>query len=154
MSRHFEKRVLPYTAEQMYALVADFERYPEFLPWCRRCEVVERKRSLVKAVMDVGNKSFHDSFTSWVSCDPYRAIKVTFAGGALESLTNEWTFAPGRDGLCEVTFFVDFKIKSKILGAMMELFFDQIFGKMVEAFERRAADLYGVNDGYPNQFLS
>jgi len=143
MPRHFEKRILPYTAEQIYALVADVERYPAFLPWCLRCEVLQRDEGMLKAQMQVGTKALCEHFISWVTLEPHRAIHVEYAGGALSALRNEWTFEPRADDACEVTFFVEFKLKSRLLGAMMDLFFDAAFRQMVSAFESRAAALYG-----------
>ncbi len=143
MPHHTEKRVLPYSAAQIYALVADIEHYPEFLPWCLSCAVIGKDGEKLKAEMTVGNKAFRESFVSFVSFDPPRSIKVEYGGGALQELRNEWIFEPLSDGSCEVSFFVDFKLKSRLLGAMMELFFDAAFRKMVAAFEARAKELYG-----------
>jgi len=143
MPRHFEKRVLPYTPEQMYALVADVARYPEFLPWCLEATVVRAEQDVLKAVLLVGHKSFHDTFTSIVKLDPPHGLSVTYGGGPLKSLSNVWTFEPAGQAGCEITFFVSFEFKSFLLGAMMDVFFESAFCRMVSAFEQRAAQLYG-----------
>lgn len=142
MPRHFEKRVLPYTAQQMFDLVADVARYPEFLPWCRASAVEPLDERRFKADLTVGTKTFRDSFTSFVTLDPTRAITVEYGGGPLAFLHNDWHFIAAPGG-CEVTFLVDFKMKSRLLGAMMDLFFEAAFGRMVAAFEARAKELYG-----------
>jgi len=144
MPRHFEKRVLPYTPRQMFDLVADVARYPEFLPWCLEAHVVRSDDASLKAVLLVGYSALHDTFTSHVTLDPYKEITVAYGGGALKSLNNTWTFHPVGEDCCEINFFVAFEFKSFLMGAMMELFFDKAFCHMVAAFEKRAVELYGA----------
>lgn len=145
MPRHFEKRVVPYSPQQMYDLVADVARYPEFLPWCLDSHVVRTQDNKLTAVLHVGYKAFHDTFTSHVTLEPPKKISVEYGGGPLKSLGNVWEFAPADNGGCEVSFFVSFEFKSVLLGAMMDLFFDNAFCRMVGAFEKRAGALYGVS---------
>ncbi len=142
MPRHFEKRSVPYTPAQMYALVADVESYPVFLPWCLGCEIKERNGDSMKADLIVGTKAFQDRFTSIVNFEAPRAIRVEYGGGPLAHLRNEWTFAETENGGCELSFFVDFAPRSRLIGVMIDVFFDKAFRKMAAAFEKRARALY------------
>ncbi len=92
MPTHAEQRVLPYTPEQLFALVADIERYPEFLPWCIGARIKERQPNLVVADLIIGFKVFRERFTSRVVLDPPRKIDVTYAEGPFRYLNNHWTF--------------------------------------------------------------
>lgn len=143
MTCHREKITVPFSATQMFALVADIERYPEFLPWCLAAKIREKGSDCVKADLLVGTKTFKESFTSFVSFEKDRKITVSYGGGALSHLRNEWVFSPKSDQSCEISFFVEFKLKSRILGAMMDLFFEAAYRRMVAAFEQRARELYG-----------
>lgn len=143
MPRHFEKRILPYTASQLYALVADIESYPSFLPWCLACEITEREGPRVRADLLIGFKALRERFTSLVTFEAPKAIHVEYGGGPLAHLRNEWTFAERPNHFCEVTFFVDFEIRSRLLAGLMDFFFDAAFCRMVTAFEKRAEILYG-----------
>lgn len=142
MPRHFEKRTVSYSAEQMFALVAAVERYPDFLPWCLAAKVYGKNGDSFKADLCVGKKAFHETFSSRVTLKAPSRIVVAYAGGALKHLSNEWTFTPLSFRSCEITFFVDFRLSSGLLGAMMDIFFDTAFRRMVAAFEKRARDLY------------
>jgi len=109
MTRHFEKRVLPYSPGFLFDLVADIERYPEFLPWCHACRIIEcspptprlrgtggARRTVLTAEMDVGAKGFTATFTSVVTLDRPGRISVAYAGGPLDRLSNEWGFVEVR----------------------------------------------------------
>src|SRR6266851_805183 len=124
MPTHAEQRILPYTPEQLFALVADVERYPEFLPWCVGARIRER-------------------FTSRVALDPPRRIDVSYTEGPFRYLNNHWVFDPVAGG-CRLDFFVDFEFKSRILQRVIELLFHEAVRRMVAAFEHRAQHLYGT----------
>ncbi len=94
MPTHAEERVLPYTPEQLFALVADIERYPEFLPWCVGARIKERRADLIVADLIIGFRMFRERFTSRVSLDPPQRIDVAYAEGPFRYLNNHWTFAP------------------------------------------------------------
>ena len=142
MPTHAEERVLPYTPEQLFALVADIERYPEFLPWCVGARIKERRADLIVADLIIGFRMFRERFTSRVSLDPPRRIDVAYAEGPFRYLNNHWTFAPDAEG-CRVGFFVDFEFKSRLLQKLIEVLFSEAVRRMVGAFERRASELYG-----------
>ena len=143
MPRHSERRVLAYSPEQLYKLVAEVERYPEFLPWCRAARIRERKPNLLVADLVIGFKVFRERFTSRVKLDPSgRRIDVTYAEGPFKFLENHWLFLAHPDG-CEIDFYVDFEFRSKILQKVMEGLFHEAVKRMVGAFETRAKALYG-----------
>jgi coenzyme Q-binding protein COQ10 len=142
MPIHREKKILPYTPEQVFALVADVERYPEFLPWCVACRI--RKRETAEtfiADLQVGFKMVREQFTSRVTLDPHKAITVTYLSGPFEHLTNEWKFVPVPKGT-EVAFFLTFEFRSRLLQSLIGVLFEEAVHRMVSAFETRAARLY------------
>ena len=142
MPTHAEHRVLPYTPEQMYALVADIERYPEFLPWCVAARIRERKADFISADLVIGFGLIRERFTSNVKLDPPGRVDVAFADGPFRHLDSHWVFewAPGG---CRVDFFVDFEFKSRVLQKVIEMLFGEAVRRMVAAFEGRAKQLYG-----------
>jgi coenzyme Q-binding protein COQ10 len=147
MPTHKEKRVLPYTPEQLYGLVIDIERYPEFLPWCMGARVKTRREDLIVADLVIGFKMFRERFTSRVRPDDVgRRIDVTYAEGPFKYLENHWVFEEHPEG-CLIDFYVDFEFRSKLLQKLIESLFHEAVRRMVAAFETRARDLYGVNSG-------
>ena len=145
MPTHAEQRVLPYTPEQLFALVADIESYPEFLPWCVGSRIRERRPGLVIADLIIGFRMFREAFTSRVVLDPPHRIDVTYTDGPFRYLTNHWSFAPVAEG-CRIDFFVDFAFKSRLMQRVIEMLVAEAVRRMVGAFEKRARDLYGTGD--------
>ena len=142
MPTHAEKRVLPYTPRQLYDLVADIERYPEFLPWCKAARIRKREGNLVIADLVIGFKMFRERFTSRVELAPERSqIHVTYAEGPFKYLNNHWLFDEHPGG-CEIDFYVDFEFRSRLLQKAIEVLFSEAVRRMVAAFEARARDLY------------
>ncbi|MCC6914645.1 MAG: type II toxin-antitoxin system RatA family toxin [Rhodospirillaceae bacterium] len=142
MPIHREKRVLPYTPEQMFALVADVEKYPEFLPWCVACRIRKQETpASFTADLQVGFKMVREQFTSRVTLERPNAIAVTYLNGPFEHLTNEWKFAPSPKGT-EVDFFLSFEFRSRLLQTLIGVLFEEAVHRMVSAFEARAARLY------------
>lgn len=148
MPSHKSTRIVPHSPRQMFDLVADVERYPEFLPLCEALSVRSRKerddKTLLVADMTAGYKAIRETFTSQVLLKPDDlAIDVKYLDGPFRYLTNEWRFEPhGNDG-CEVCFFIDYEFKSRVLGALMGAMFDRAFRMFAEAFESRAREVYG-----------
>jgi coenzyme Q-binding protein COQ10 len=142
MPTHAEQRLLPYTPEQLFALVADVERYPEFLPWCVGARIRERRPNAIVADLIIGFRLFRERFTSRVVLDPPRRIDVTYTEGPFRYLNNYWIFEPVPGG-CRLDFFVDFEFKSRVLQKVIEVLFGEAVRRMVAAFERRAEQLYG-----------
>ena len=125
------------------ALVADIERYPEFLPWCVGARIRERRPDLLVADLIIGFRMFRESFTSRVVLDRPRRIDVTYAEGPFRRLNNHWVFEPVPGG-CRIDFYVDFEFKSRLMQKLIEVLFSEAVRRMVGAFERRARDLYGA----------
>jgi len=143
MPQHNEKRILPYTPEQLFDLVAGIEYYPEFLPWCKAARILERTDKAVTADLIIGYKMFQEKFTSLVTLKRPHMISVQYKSGPLAHLSNQWVFKPAGGAGCELSFAVDFDFRSPLLRGAMQLFFDKALIKMVQAFEVRAKKLYG-----------
>lgn len=142
MTVHSEKRVLPYSPEQLYALVADVKSYPEFLPWCMAARIRHQDDYALEADLIIGFQMFRERFTSYVTLDPDDLeIKVEYAEGPFKYLTNEWRFLEHDDG-CEIDFYVDFEFNSRLLQSVIETLFTEAVRRMVGAFETRADALY------------
>ena len=142
MPRHRETRHLPYTPQQMYALVADVERYPEFLPWCLAARVKNRDDAKLRAELMIGFKVFRERFTSEIRLNPHESIEVIHGEGPFKHLRNHWKFAPHPDGGTLIDFHVDFEFKSRVLQAAIQALFSEAVRRMVAAFESRAESLY------------
>ena len=137
-----ETRRLPYSCEEMFDLVADVARYPEFLPWVVATRVRSDSETEIVADMLVGFKALREKFTSKVHKKRPREIEVVYIDGPLRDLDNIWTFEPTEDG-CEIHFSVEFTFKNLMFEALAGQYFDRAFRKMVAAFEVRAEELYG-----------
>jgi coenzyme Q-binding protein COQ10 len=142
MPTHAERRFLPYTPEQLYDLVADVERYPEFLPWCLAARIRKREGDTVIAELAIGIKMVRERFTSTVVLHPKYRIDVTYAEGPFKYLSNRWLFEPAPGGVT-VDFYVDFEFRNRVLQKIMEVVFGEAVRRMVAAFEIRARQLYG-----------
>lgn len=138
-----ETRQLPYTAQQMFDLVADVDRYPEFLPWVVATRVRRDSDTEMTADMLVGFKALREKFTSKVVKDRPSSINVHYVDGPLRDLDNNWTFRDIGEGACEIDFCVDFAFKNRMFEALAGQYIDRAFRKMVAAFETRAGELYG-----------
>lgn len=146
MPHHAETRRLPYSAEQMFALVADIGRYAEFLPWVQATRILKTEGNIVTADMIVGFKMVRERFTSRVTLTPSTMVHVDYISGPLKYLRNDWVFRPAPDGGCDVDFSVDFEFKNKIFERLAGMFFHEAFHRMVGAFETRAAAIHGAPD--------
>ena len=144
MPTHAEKRLLPYSPEQLFDLVADIERYPEFLPWCVGARIRERTEKTITADLLIGFRMVRERFTSRVVLDRPDLIDVTYSEGPFRYLTNHWKFVPQPDGQCLLDFYVDFEFRSRMLQKIIEVLFNEAVKRMVGAFETRAKQLYGT----------
>lgn len=138
-----EVHALPYSAEQMFDLVADVARYPEFLPWVIATRVRSDGETEMVADMVVGFKAIREQFTSRVAKRRPDAITVHYVDGPLRDLDNCWQFRDLGEGNCEVDFRVEFTFRSRVFEALAGQYFDSAFRRMVAAFETRAQVLYG-----------
>ena len=148
MPQYETTRRVAHSPEHMFALVADVEQYPQFLPMCEALSVRSRREregiTLLVADMTVGYKAIRETFTSQVVLRPDKnLIDVRYVDGPFRHLENRWTFEPKEGGGCLVHFHIDYEFKSRILGALMGAMFDRAFRKFAEAFEKRADEVYG-----------
>jgi coenzyme Q-binding protein COQ10 len=142
-------RAVRHAAADMFTLVADVERYPEFVPLCRALKV--RKRipdsggvEILIADMTIAYKLIHESFASRVTLDrPHQKILVEYLEGPFRRLENRWSFHPTGEHACNVEFFISYEFKSRTLGLLMGTMFDLAFRRFAAAFERRADEVYG-----------
>jgi len=148
MPKFHTKRQVAHSPQNMFDLVADIEKYPEFLPLCEALSIRSTKEGedgkvLLVADMTVGYKAIHETFTTQVLLKPADlAIDVKYLDGPFRYLDNRWRFLPaGADG-CIVDFYIDYEFKSRVLGMVMGSMFDRAFRAFAEAFERRADSIY------------
>ena len=148
MPSHSETQLSPYNTQQLFDLVADIERYPEFLPWCRAARVLERREGELLGELVISFSHMTESYVSRVQLqrpsapDQPGVIDVTMVRGPFEYLTNHWRFTPAEGG-SEIDFKVDFKFRSRILEKLIGALFGKATAKMVGAFKQRAEALYG-----------
>ena len=145
MPRHAESRHLPYAPEQLFDLVADVRRYPQFLPWVAAVRVRSDGESETVADLVVGFKALRETFTSRVAKDRPNSIHIDYVEGPLKYLRNDWRFRDDGAGGTQLDFAVDFAFRSRIFEAIAGQMFDRALRKMIGAFEARAAQLYGAS---------
>ncbi len=155
MTAHEQIRDVPYAADDMFALVAGIDRYPEFLPWCSGARIRRREkegdREVLLADLIVSYKVFREQFTSRVTLDPQeRLIDVGYVQGPFSYLHNKWQFEALPQGGTRIHFFIDFEFRSATLQKMIGAVFSKAFAKMMQAFIDRADDLYGGKRGSPS----
>jgi coenzyme Q-binding protein COQ10 len=149
MPTHSETRQLPYSAEQMYALVADVAAYPDFLPWCAAARVrsvtpMDGGGEEMLADLVISFKVFRERFGSRVGLFPARHhIDTEYLDGPFRHLKSTWDFEDVAGGGCNVSFFVDFEFRNIILQKAIGLVFNEAMQRIVRAFETRAKALYG-----------
>jgi coenzyme Q-binding protein COQ10 len=148
MPTHHETRVVPYTAQQMYDLVADVAAYPKFLPWTAAARIRSRTPieggEVMEADLVISFKVFRERFGSRVTLWPSQMkIDTEYLDGPFKYLKSGWSFRDAAGG-CEVTFFVDFEFRNAILQGIIGVVFNEAMHRVVRAFEKRAADLYGA----------
>jgi coenzyme Q-binding protein COQ10 len=149
MPRFSSKRKVSHSGQQMFDLVADIERYPEFVPLCKSLKIRQRTpkpdgTEVVIADMTVSFKLVRESFTSRVTLDrPNLKIQVEYLKGPFSNLENRWSFEPKSETECDVGFFLSYEFKSRMLAMLMGAMFDTAFGRFSAAFEKRADAIYG-----------
>ena len=148
MPNHSEHRKILYSADQMYQLVADVGKYPEFLPWCSAARIrsreIEGDSEIMLADLVISFKVFRERFGSKVSLYPLeRKIETEYLDGPFKFLKSSWKFTVFNETECEVDFFVNFEFKSRVLQGIIGVVFSEAMHRIVRAFEKRADDLYG-----------
>jgi len=142
-------RRVRHSAANMFDLVADVERYPQFVPLCQALKIRQRRKNpdgteVIVADMTVSFKLVKETFTSEVTLDrPNLKILVRYLKGPFSSLENRWTFEPNGEEVCDVGFFIAYEFKSKMLATLMGAMFDAAFARFSAAFEKRADMVYG-----------
>jgi len=148
MPTQSEKKVLPYTADQMYALASDVLSYPDFLPWISAARIRSRKDmidyELIEADLVISFKVFRERFGSTAKLSPEaKTIEMKYLDGPFKYLDSSWGFRDLDDGRCEVSFFIDFEFKNAILQKLIGVVFNEAIRRTMRAFEDRAKVLYG-----------
>ncbi|MDE2379364.1 SRPBCC family protein [Bradyrhizobium sp.] len=149
MPRFSSKRRVNHSAAEMFDLVADGERYPEFVPFCSALKIRQRiakpdGTEVLVADMTVSFKLIKESFTSRVTLDRANlTILVEYLQGPFSKMENRWTFEPKGEGACDVGFFIAYEFKSRMLAMLMGSMFDAAFARFSAAFEKRADAIYG-----------
>jgi len=148
MPQFSTKRRVRHAATDMFDLVADVEKYPEFVPLCSALSVRSRAekdgKTILVADMKVAYKIISETFTSRVTLDRANLkILVEYLNGPFRRMQNRWTFYPVEERTCNVEFFIDYEFRSRTFAALMGAMFDAAFRRFASAFERRADDIYG-----------
>jgi coenzyme Q-binding protein COQ10 len=148
MPKFQDSTPVPHSAEQMFKLVADIERYPEFLPMCEALRIKDRRErgdmTMLIADMTVGYKMVRETFTTQVLLKPAaNAIDVSYVDGPFRYLDNKWLFEDRPNGGSDVKFYIDYEFKSRALGVLMGAMFDKAFHMFSQAFQKRALEIYG-----------
>lgn len=146
MPTHAERKHLPYRADQLFDLVADVARYPEFLPWCTGARIRDRQDNVIIADLLIGFRMIRERFTSRVTLNRPDRIDVAYSEGPFRYLENHWKFETQGDGSCIIDFYVDFEFRSRVLQRLIGALFNEAVRRMVGAFEGRARQLYGEPD--------
>ncbi len=147
MKVHSERRILPFTPEQIFELVGDVAKYPEFLPWCTGARIREKQVTptgeVIIADLMIGFKMVREKFTSRVTLDrPNLRIDVEYIQGPFKYLNNHWTFSPTANGQCQIDFHLEFEFSSIVMQKLIGVLFHEAVRRMVAAFEARAHKLY------------
>jgi coenzyme Q-binding protein COQ10 len=142
MPTYADRKLVAYTPEQLFDLVADVGRYPEFLPWCVGARVKSRTETELVADLTIGFGPFRESFTSRVSLERPQRIRVQYENGPFRYLNNQWVFLPDPHGV-QVDFWVDFEFRSRMLQKAIGVVFNEAVKRMVGAFLKRAREIYG-----------
>ncbi|MGC9270346.1 type II toxin-antitoxin system RatA family toxin [Acidiphilium sp.] len=143
MPKYSERKLVPYRPDQMFDLVADVAKYPQFLPWCVGARIRSHHGKVVIADLTIGFGPFRESFTSRVTLEAPERIHVHYENGPFKYLRNEWRFIPDPRGTV-IDFFVDFEFRSFILQKAIGVVFAEAVRRMVAAFLTRARVIYGA----------
>lgn len=144
MPTHAEKRLLPFRAKQIFDLVADVEKYPEFLPWVISTQILSRESNKFIADLEIGYKIIRTSYRSEVILTPHQTIDIRYINGPFQRLTNHWNFKDINEKWMEVDFFIDFDFQSSYLQFILQSAFSEVVKRMIQAFEKRANEMYSI----------
>lgn len=139
--------LVPYTACEMYALVDNIEKYPEFLPWCKHAEILKRTDDCVEATLELHKGSVSKKFTTRNTLTRCQSIDLALLGGPFHKLAGGWKFKDLGGAGCKVSLELEFEFESRMLDLMFGPFFESTCNSLVEAFTQRAASVYDQRDG-------
>ncbi len=142
MKRIRRSALVPFSAKQMYALVDDVPRYPEFLPWCSDSEVLNRESNRVLARLEIHKSAFRKSFTTTNRMEPYSGIYMVLEEGPFSSFEGNWTFEELREDACKVELDLQFDFSNPLMSMILSPLFEDIGNTLVDAFTRRAEAVY------------
>lgn len=143
MGTRLHTHFLPYRSDQLYDLVSDVEKYPEFLPWCAAVRILSRSDTEVVADLSIGYKLFRETFRSRVHLTPKTRIDVEYITGPFHHLNNHWVFKEVSEKGTDIDFFIDFAFRRSLFQSAAQLVFEGAFNQMLSAFEKRAHEIYG-----------
>lgn len=135
--------LVEYTAEQMYTLVDNVLEYPAFLPWCRNSAEISRTETELKASLEIAHSGLHKSFTTHNYNQPFSRINIELVEGPFKHLHGKWRFDPLTESACKITLDMDFEFSSKLLSITFGPIFSSIASSLVDAFVKRAKEVYG-----------
>jgi ribosome-associated toxin RatA of RatAB toxin-antitoxin module len=143
MHRIQKSAIMPYTIEQMFQLVNDIEKYPEFLPWCQTATVLARDDKQIKATLVLAKGGLEKSFTTINSLDTPKQMIMELVDGPFKHLKGIWDFCAIGEKECQVELDLEFQFSSKMIALVFGPFFQQAASKLVDSFVKRADDVYG-----------
>ncbi|MCL2474271.1 MAG: type II toxin-antitoxin system RatA family toxin [Alphaproteobacteria bacterium] len=138
MFSYKEKKTLPYSNTELFSIVADIERYPEFLPWCKSVDIIQKEKDSVLSKVTIGNSLIEGSYVCRVKFVKGKSIYVEYVSGLLSNLRTEWRFKSKSKKSTTVEIEIEFEFKSKILNKAMATGLDRVSKKIMSAFEERA----------------
>jgi ribosome-associated toxin RatA of RatAB toxin-antitoxin module len=143
MSSISKNALLPYTPAEMYALVMDIEAYPAFLPWCRSAQILSRADDELSATVELARGAIHKSFTTRNRMQRNKMIEMRLVEGPFRHLQGFWRFDPLGDNGCKVSMDMEFEFSNRLLALSLGPVFHQVVNTLVDAFSRRAVEIYG-----------
>ncbi|MDH3988243.1 MAG: type II toxin-antitoxin system RatA family toxin [Gammaproteobacteria bacterium] len=143
MRRISRTALVPYLSSEMFQLVDDVDRYAEFLPWCNHSEVLMREDNVVEATLELHKGSISKTFTTRNTRNQDEAIDIALLGGPFRVLAGGWRFRPLGDEGCKVSLELEFEFENRMVDMLFGAFFEETCNSLVDAFTRRAADIYG-----------
>lgn len=144
MKRIHKTALVPYSTPHMFELVNDIESYPQFLPWCKSAQILERNEAQIKASIMMGGTGLHKSFTTYNIIKPNEWIEMRLVEGPFSHLQGFWNFHPLGDKGCKISLNLEFEISNRLLRMSLEPIFTQIANNLVDAFVQRAHQCYGT----------
>lgn len=149
MSAVHRSAIVPYSAHQMYSLVADIAAYPRFLPWCGDARILRREQDAVEAAITIAYRGVHKTFVTRNLLQPDEMMEMRLVQGPFRHLHGFWRFGPLEERACKVQLDLEFEVANRLLGAVLTPVFTAIVNQLVEAFHQRAIALYGAPAARP-----